>query len=135
MKLLVAVAGAALLAAPLYTSFAQDAQKPGDGGPCRADIERLCPDASGGRGAFQCLRDQRDEVSEACKEQLAEARRGAARGRTGAMRRALQACSVDLEKHCGDVERGEGRLGACLQEHAGDLSDPCREALDGLRRR
>ena len=38
------------------------------------------------------------------------------------------ACSADVQKFCGQIERGKGQMRACLEEHASDLSEACRAA-------
>jgi cysteine rich repeat protein len=38
------------------------------------------------------------------------------------------ACSADVQKLCGQIERGKGQMRACLEEHASDLSEACRAA-------
>jgi hypothetical protein len=36
------------------------------------------------------------------------------------------ACGKDIEAHCSDVRLGSGRIEACLQEHAGKVSEQCK---------
>jgi multidrug efflux system membrane fusion protein len=48
---------------------------------CAADIRKYCPDAEGFE-RFQCLRQHRDDVGEACKSAMSKARRGGG-GRRG----------------------------------------------------
>jgi hypothetical protein len=38
------------------------------------------------------------------------------------------ACSADVQKFCGQIERGKGMLRACLEQHQNDLSETCRAA-------
>lgn len=38
-------------------------------------------------------------------------------------------CRADVQKFCGDIERGEGRIRQCLQENRASLSAPCQERL------
>lgn len=49
-------------------------------------------------------------------------------------RRALRAaCADDYRRLCADVPRGEGRIAACFEAHAQDLSPGCRDALAAAR--
>jgi hypothetical protein len=41
---------------------------------CQADIAKLCSAEADGRGAFRCLRDHQDGLSDACKSAIATAR-------------------------------------------------------------
>ena len=38
-------------------------------------------------------------------------------------------CSGDFHKFCSGVQLGGGRAGACLRQHASELTPPCRSAL------
>jgi|GEM_PF-4141164 hypothetical protein len=43
------------------------------------------------------------------------------------------ACRPDVERLCSGVERGGGRIIACLRAHEADLAPPCRDALQNAR--
>ena len=44
---------------------------PGKGqGPCMQDVQRLCPNASSRQERMQCMRDNKDNLSEACKARI-----------------------------------------------------------------
>jgi len=40
-----------------------------------------------------------------------------------------KACDADIEQHCAGVQPGAGRIKACVEEHFGEFSEPCRQAL------
>lgn len=44
-----------------------------------------------------------------------------------------RACRADLNTYCDGVERGDGRIAACLRDNAEKLSSPCRSALGAIR--
>ncbi|MBP1844076.1 hypothetical protein J2046_002334 [Rhizobium petrolearium] len=46
-----------------------------------------------------------------------------------------RACRTDLKTYCNGVERGEGRIAACLRQNAEKLSSPCRTALADVAQR
>ena len=48
------------------------------------------------------------------------------RAQSGTVR---QACRAEIEQHCAGVQPGEGRLRACVKEHFGEFSEPCKAAL------
>lgn len=53
------------------------------GQSCGEDLVSLCPDAEPGREAMMCLQDNKDELSDACKEGLREHRGGKGKGKGG----------------------------------------------------
>jgi hypothetical protein len=40
-----------------------------------------------------------------------------------------QACAADLQQYCGEARPGEGRLGACAEQHFSEFSEPCKKVL------
>jgi len=55
-------------------------------------------------------------------------------GMTPAQRQVAQACSADIRSHCANVQRGGGRIIACLRENSEKLSSACRDALSAAQR-
>jgi hypothetical protein len=51
-----------------------------------------------------------------------------------AERQVAQACRADISSHCANVERGGGRIAACLRQNSDKLSSGCRQALSTLQR-
>lgn len=100
--------------------------------PCRADVERFCPDVQPGEGRVRaCVRSHLPRLSSACRAHLElPARR--LRGENAP--RMVLACKEDLETLCRNVPVGDGRWRRCLDDHADRLSGPCRELL-GLAQR
>jgi Cysteine rich repeat len=43
------------------------------------------------------------------------------------------ACHEDVQRLCAGVEPGGGRILACMRDHAADLSQTCRDAIDKAR--
>lgn len=48
--------------------------------------------------------------------------------RTEARENVRMACSADIQKYCGNIERAKGALRACLDQHQRDLSQECNSA-------
>jgi hypothetical protein len=44
-------------------------------------------------------------------------------------RAVMQACRADYDHLCGEVAPGGGRILACLQSHAGQLTSSCAQAM------
>lgn len=55
-------------------------------------------------------------------------------GPSPAQRQVAQACMPDIRAHCAEVERGGGRILACLRQNSERVSPNCRQALSGLPR-
>ena len=74
----------------------------------------------------RCLRQHRGELSESCKAFGAEQQQ---RFRDGAGGPLMEACRSDIETVCSDVEPGQGRVKACLQEKSDRVSNGCTTFL------
>lgn len=104
-------------------SFAQGAVGLANG-VCRDDVDRLCADVKGQRGAVpKCLRAKASELGPDCLQELEE-RDARFNMRLG---RVEEACPSDLEKHCAGEPDFE-KVG-CLRKHHADLSEGCRAAV------
>jgi cysteine rich repeat protein len=53
----------------------------------------------------------------------------AAAGATAQQAAVRQACRSQIEQYCAGIEPGEGRVRACVTDHFGDFSQPCKQAL------
>lgn len=92
------------------------------GRPCADDAAKLCKDVQKGGGRIaKCLKEHKDELSPACKENIAKAREE--------IKEAKDACHDDVQKVCKDVQPGGGRIVQCLKQHEGELSPACKEHL------
>ena len=49
--------------------------------------------------------------------------------RAMAQGQAVGACAADVQSQCSGVQRGEGRIRACLEEHVDALSEPCKARI------
>lgn len=49
-------------------------------------------------------------------------------------RQVAQTCMPDIRSYCSNVQRGGGRIVACLRENSERLSPNCKQALDTLPR-
>lgn len=93
-------------------------------GPCKADKERLCPNIEAGKGAVaRCLKDNADQVSEACKASWAETK--------SQLKDIKEACQADAQKLCSDKQGKQKRK--CLRDNRDKLSEACRNEIKELR--
>jgi hypothetical protein len=87
---------------------------------CKADVEKLCPGSKPGEERMACMREHKDQISPRCRESFMNMHDPGAAGRE-----AKASCQSDVEKFCGKVTPGEGRIIACLQQHQSDLTPAC----------
>jgi hypothetical protein len=94
-------------------------------GECREDREKHCPKVIKGnhKGMWQCMKEHEAELSEGCKNHIAQVREKS--------RDIKKACKADYKKLCKQVKAGEGRIINCLKENEANLSDSCKGALAG----
>jgi hypothetical protein len=128
------------LIAPLAVALTiTTAQAHDRGGPCRQDLQALCPSVTPGPGSFRsclatlcpdiapgkgafasCLEQHADQLSAACQEHLSQQQAHLAAWQ--------QACGADVQTFCGDVS-GRHAVGKCLHEHHDALSQSCQDLL------
>jgi cysteine rich repeat protein len=112
----------------------------GRGGPCRQDIQALCPNITPGPGSFRdCLKSLCPNVTPGpgsfvdCLEQNAAKLSPACQTRLSQMKAKIaawqQACQGDVQKFCSDVSPGHGNVIKCLHQHRADLSQSCQDQL------
>lgn len=100
---------------------------------CGADAQRLCGEAQG-RQLHQCMRDNKDDISESCQSFLQEQRgkHKGKRGERGQQHAAVKAaCQEDAQRLCADAQGRERRQ--CMRDHEEELSDPCRAAIEDAK--
>jgi hypothetical protein len=102
---------------------------------CKPELEQYCQEVTPGDGRLlACIFAHEDKVSARCEYALYDSAAKLERA-VAALTYVANECDQDLEKHCAEVEAGEGRLLACLEQHDEEVSDRCRGALKdvGLR--
>ena len=96
---------------------------------CENDIENYCSQVTPGNGRLlHCMAAHEDKISGQCVyafyqtasllEQLSVA-----------IAYLAQECETEIETLCSDVEIGEGRLLACLDENEEDVGQSCKTAI------
>jgi hypothetical protein len=95
---------------------------------CQEDSAKFCKDvAPGGGRLIRCLKTHESELSAACRESMAAAR--------ARVQGAHETCADDVQKFCGGVHPGGGRVIACLKQNENELSPECREKLGAAGKR
>ncbi|HNA80140.1 MAG TPA: cysteine rich repeat-containing protein [Turneriella sp.] len=92
-------------------------------GECRTDREKFCANVIKGnhKGMWQCMKEHENELSEPCKNHIAEVREKS--------REIKKSCKADYKKLCKQVKAGEGRIIKCLKQNETQLSKDCKAAL------
>jgi hypothetical protein len=82
----------------------------------------------GGGRIIACIREHQSEASQDCQTALTQMPAGGAGGggKGGGL---LQACAEDIKKDCQGIEKGQGRIIACIRSHVGTLSQTCQGAM------
>ena len=96
---------------------------------CQSDVQRYCTGMTPGqRRIADCLKENEANLSQACRDELAQARDRREHMRQR-MREFEQACRGDAEQYCADVQPGGGRLLRCLKQNEAKLSAGCKAAM------
>lgn len=96
---------------------------------CNVDATILCPGLRlNSKKSFMCLSAYEDNLSLACKVGIAEAIMALEIGMI-AIDYSIRACEADADKHCLNIEPGEGRIVSCLRKNERKLTKECTSAL------
>ncbi len=115
-------------AKPATTADGKSETQPGKEGRgrrlavCRADVAKICPDASQGNRT-SCLKENSAKLSTECAAALADVE-----AKAKAMR---EACATDVKTHCATAGKGKGGSGIvqCLRTNEAKLSAACDTAV------
>ncbi|MEW5310424.1 MAG: hypothetical protein WDW38_002223 [Sanguina aurantia] len=98
---------------------------------CRSDVEVYCKDVEPGEGrVHQCLRFNRDKISEKCRNE--EMKLAAIEYRDIRLRPKLnKLCSEEKAVYCKDAKPGKARVVKCLMENMAqpNFGEECKEEL------
>jgi hypothetical protein len=96
---------------------------------CEEDIKQHC-DGLGDNPdkVFMCLAAYEEHLSTACKQGILEAALSIKMG-AAALSYSISACEEDADKHCLDVQPGEGRIVSCIKANEPKVSKECITAL------
>ncbi len=92
---------------------------------CSADIQKYCGSVTPGEGRLLlCMQAHEDQVSAGCDLAIFEASRNLQRA-LHRIELVADACWNDIEKHCANLDPGEGRIAQCLVDKKSSLSPVC----------
>ncbi len=96
---------------------------------CEEDIKQHCDGLGDNTDkVFMCLAAYEEHLSAECKQGILEAALSIKRG-AAALDYSISACEADADKHCLDVQPGEGRLVSCIKANESKVSTECITAL------
>jgi hypothetical protein len=96
---------------------------------CKVELEKYCAQVTPGEGrVLACLYAYGDKLSAKCEYALYDAAVQLERA-VAALSYVANECDADLEKYCGSIAPGEGRLLECLEKHDKQVSGRCKQAV------
>jgi hypothetical protein len=96
---------------------------------CEGDLKQYCSQVTPGEGRLlHCVAAHEDKLSGQCEYALYQAA-SLLEQLSMAIVYVAQSCEAEIKTHCGEVEAGEGRILACLEENDASLGDSCKKAL------
>ncbi|MBW1852496.1 MAG: hypothetical protein JRJ15_13950 [Deltaproteobacteria bacterium] len=96
---------------------------------CKVELEKYCKNVTPGEGRIlACLYAYGDKLSPKCEYALYDAAAQLERA-VAALSYVANECDEDLDRYCGAVAPGEGRLLNCLEKKSKQLTKRCKEAL------
>jgi len=96
---------------------------------CKVELEKYCGNVTPGGGrVLACLYAYGDKLSPKCEYALYDAAAQLERA-VAALSYVANECDEDLDKYCGAIAPGEGRLLDCLHKKDKQLTNRCKQAL------
>jgi hypothetical protein len=96
---------------------------------CSGDIENYCSQVTPGEGRMlYCMAAHEDKISGQCQYAFYETA-SILEQMSVALNYLAQECAEDIVKLCADVELGEGRVLACLDENEKEVGASCKTAI------
>jgi hypothetical protein len=96
---------------------------------CSEDVKQHCPGlGNNSQRIFMCLGAYEAYLTPQCKQGILEASLSI-KTSAAAIDYSISACEADADKHCLEVQPGEGRLLRCLKANQTDVSNQCVTAL------
>ncbi len=99
---------------------------------CKKELDSYCKDVTPGEGRLlACIFAYDDKLSPQCEYALYDSAAQLEQA-VAVLTHVASECDEDLQKHCANVEAGEGRLLACLEKNEKDVSERCHQALEDV---
>jgi len=96
---------------------------------CKKELSKYCKGVTPGEGRIlACLYARSDKLSGQCEFALYDSAVQLERF-VAALTYVANECDADIDKHCGKVEMGEGRILSCLDKNSKKVSKRCNQAM------
>ncbi len=96
---------------------------------CQGDIDNYCSQVTHGNGRLlHCMAAHEDKISGQCEYAFYQAAT-LLEQLSVAINYLAQECRADIETHCSDIELGDGKILACLEEHHEEVGESCKKAV------
>jgi len=101
---------------------------------CEVELKTYCSDVTPGEGrVLACLYAREDKLSGRCQYALYQTSSELER-LVAAIQHVAGECGDDLQKYCGDVKPGEGRIIDCMRKNEKNLSKKCTQAVEDAKK-
>ncbi len=102
---------------------------------CETDLKAYCGQVTPGNGHIvACLYAHEDTLSDNC-DAATEDHANLLDWFFESVRYVMDQCADDIQKHCGDVAFGGGRIFSCLVEKTSSLTDGCKALVPEMSKR
>ena len=99
---------------------------------CEKELTTFCKDVTPGEGRIlACLYAHADKVSSRCEYAVYDAAAQLERA-VSALTFVANECDEDIDKVCGKVEGGEGRILTCLKKNEDKVTKRCNQAMKDI---
>ncbi len=96
---------------------------------CESDIQNYCSQVTPGNGRMlHCMAAHEDKISGQCEYAFYQAAT-LLEQLSVAIAYLAQECKTEIETLCSDVELGDGRILACLDEQKKEVGEGCKKAI------
>lgn len=100
---------------------------------CEVELKTYCADVTPGEGRMlACIYAHNDKLSGRCEYALYDAA-SQLEAMLAGLQHVVGECGDDLQKYCGDVKPGEGRIIDCMKKNKKKLSKKCTQAVNDVK--
>lgn len=96
---------------------------------CKTELETYCKNVTPGDGRIiACIYAHEDKLSRLCENALYDSAQQLENA-VATLAYLATECDADIDKHCANVQPGEGRIMDCMEPHLSNVSKRCKKAM------